>query len=290
MTDFNPTDPMMHVAYLGLGLLVGGLLAWFLGARSGSRRVLGSLSALAKGLKAGNLPDPGRMTVDEAPEVKEIREALVARWVVKSGEDGDDARRAMGRVARYLRRRVEAPLLEGLDGDHNDLREGAEEALGAVEDLEFFLEDPPAPREPEARILGDLVQEVTREFASQSTVLVKVEAPPEPISVQVEAEPVKDAIFLILHNAGEFGGGQPVQVRISMEGGMGSITVRDQGPGFSAEALLRAMDPFYSTSQEGLGLGLPHARRAINAQGGEVHLRNVEGGGGEVEIRIPLRS
>ena len=132
-------------------------------------------------------------------------------------------------------------------------------------------------------------QRVTREFAGQSTVLVKVEAPQEPIPVQVEAEPVKDAVFLVLHNAGEFGEGQPVQVRLGVQDGMGAITVTDQGPGFTAEALLKAMDPFYSTTEDGLGLGLPHARRAINAQGGEIFLRNVEGGGGEVEIRLPLR-
>lgn len=280
----------MEAVFLAVGLLIGGLAAWTFGSKSGSRRILESLSSLAKGLKAGNLPAPERMTAQEPPEVQEIRIALAEGWAVKTEADGDGARRALGRISRYLRRRVEAPLLEGLDGDDGELRDAAEEALGAVEDLEFFLEDPPSPRLPETRILGDLVQEVTREFASQSTVLVKVEAPQEPITIKVEAEPVKDAIFLILHNAGEFGDGEPVQVQLTTSSGMGVVRVRDQGPGFSAEALVRAMDPFYSTTQDGLGLGLPHARRAINAQGGEVFLRNLDGGGGEVEIRVPLEA
>ena len=206
----------MEAVFLGIGILIGGLVAWILGVRSGSQRILDSLAPLTKSLRAGNLPSPDRMTVQEAPEVSKIRSALADGWSVKDESDGDEARRALGRIARYLRRRVEAPLLEGLDGDDEELRETAEEALGAVEDLEFFLEDPPAPREPKAHVLGDLVQEVTREFASQSTVLIKVEAPPEPIAIQVEAEPVKDALFLILHNAGEFGDGQPVQVRLAV--------------------------------------------------------------------------
>ncbi len=170
----------------------------------------------------------------------------------------------------------------------DELRIGADEALAAVEDLEFFLEDPPLSRAAETRNLADLVQEVTREFASQSTVIVKVRAPQEALRIQVESEPIKDALFLILHNAGEFGEGQPVQVTLGSEAGKGRVLIQDNGPGFTADALLRAMDPFYSTSPDGLGMGLPHARRAVNSQGGEVFLRNGEGGGGEVEIRLPL--
>jgi two-component system sensor histidine kinase TtrS len=104
----------------------------------------------------------------------------------------------------------------------------------------------------------------------------------------VEPEPIKDAIFLVLHNAGEFGEGQPVQVTLGADGGKAHVRIRDEGPGFSAEALLKAMDPFYSTSPGGLGLGLPHARKVVNSQGGEVFLRNGETGGAEVEIVLPM--
>jgi signal transduction histidine kinase len=79
-----------------------------------------------------------------------------------------------------------------------------------------------------------------------------------------------------------------VQLTLGEEGGRAFLRVQDSGPGFTAEALLKAMDPFYSTSPGGLGLGLPHARRAVNSQGGEVFLRNGERGGAEVEIRLPL--
>ncbi|NIR79685.1 MAG: two-component sensor histidine kinase, partial [Gemmatimonadetes bacterium] len=47
------------------------------------------------------------------------------------------------------------------------------------------------------------------------------------------------------------------------EGDRAKIIVRDRGEGFSEEAFARAFDPFYSTSDEGLGLGLPHARKVI---------------------------
>ena len=49
-------------------------------------------------------------------------------------------------------------------------------------------------------------------------------------------------------------------------------------------AFKRAFDPFYSTSKEGLGLGLPHARTLIEGMGGRVELSNVPDGGAEVEV------
>ena len=278
----------MEVVFFVGGVALGAVVAWILGSKRGGQTVRGDLTVLVRGLKAGNLPDPNRTSQAEVPEVKEIREVLAQEWTRRGAAEEDETRRALGRISEFLRHRVELPLLAGLDEGGRALREAADEALGAVEDLEFFLEDPPSSKEPETRNLAEVVQEVTREFAGQSSVLVRVQAPQEAIKIRVDPEPLKDAVFLVLHNAGEFGDGQPVQLTLGAKEGRASITIRDKGPGFSAEALLRAMDPFYSTAPGGLGLGLPQARKAVNGQGGEVFLRNAEGGGAEVEIQLPL--
>lgn len=279
---------MIEAALFALGLLFGAISVWGVWVKPQGRRTQAQLDALVEGLEAGNLPNPSKTDPDELPQIKAIRAILSREWLRVGPDRENETRRALGRIALYMRHRVEAPLLEGLDGGGSELRIGADDALAAVEDLEFFLEDPPASRAAETRNLADLVQDVTREFASQSTVIVKVRAPQEAMQVQVESEPIKDALFLILHNAGEFGEGQPVQVTLGTEAGKGRILIQDNGPGFTADALLKAMDPFYSTSPDGLGMGLPHARRAVNSQGGELFLRNGESGGGEVEIRLPL--
>jgi len=279
---------MTESVFLGVGIVLGAAVAWVLGVKHGGKKILSQFNSLVRSLRAGNLPDPSRIALSEATAIRELRELLAREWRRVGPEKEDETRRALGRIAHYLRHRVEFPLLGGLDGGSSALRAAADEALGAVEDLEFFLEDPPAPAEPKSRNLTEVVQEVTKEFAGQSTVLVKVTSPQEPIRVRIDPEPIKDAIFLVLHNAAEFGSEGPIQIGLGSEGGRASLTVRDDGPGFSAEALLRAMDPFYSTSPSGLGLGLPHARAAVNRQGGEIFLRNVQGGGAEVEIKLPL--
>jgi signal transduction histidine kinase len=50
----------------------------------------------------------------------------------------------------------------------------------------------------------------------------------------------------------------------------------------------RIFEPFYSTSPEGTGLGLPIARRIARAHGGELEIESRPGGG--TTARITLRS
>ena len=101
-------------------------------------------------------------------------------------------------------------------------------------------------------------------------------------------EALLDALYLILHNAAVFGDGKGIVSTVSSDGEWGRVLIQDEGPGFSAEALSKAYDPFYTTSEGGLGLGLSHARRVVELQAGRIHLRNRPDGGAEVEISVPL--
>ena len=65
-------------------------------------------------------------------------------------------------------------------------------------------------------------------------------------------------------------------------------TVTDSGPGFRENDLPRVFTPFFTRRRGGTGLGLPIARRIIGDHGGTVAVRNADGGGAIVEIRLPL--
>ena len=281
---------MNEAVFLGLGVLLGGGLVWLLVARPAGQKAQVQVKSLLEAVRSGELPDEDESIPGEISSVRELRGLLTQDWVLRGQEREVATRQALSRIAVYLRHRVESPLLSGLNESGVGLQEGADAALGALEDLEFFLEDPPPRPAFELRNLEEVVNEVVRDFAADSSVLVKVASPGESIPVRVDPEPLKDAIFLILHNASEFGDGAPVQVTLKRGGGEARLLVRDQGPGFSAEALFEAMNPFYSTSPGGLGLGLPHARKTVAAQGGEIFLRNPEGGGAEVEVVFPEAS
>lgn len=67
-----------------------------------------------------------------------------------------------------------------------------------------------------------------------------------------------------------------------------SLTLRDNGPGFSAEALARAREPFFTTktTARGLGLGLAICDSLIRALGGELLLANHPAGGALVTLNL----
>lgn len=68
------------------------------------------------------------------------------------------------------------------------------------------------------------------------------------------------------------------------------ITVSDTGPGFSAEALEKALDPFFTTKGgEGSGLGLPMVYDMVKLGGGDLRLGNTSSGA-SVTLRLPYRA
>lgn len=70
------------------------------------------------------------------------------------------------------------------------------------------------------------------------------------------------------------------------------IAVKDSGSGMTAEQMQHALRDFeqidrHVTEQQGLGLGLPLARRLIELHGGTLDLRSVVDQGTQVTIRLP---
>ncbi|UWQ28552.1 PAS-domain containing protein [Leisingera sp. M523] len=67
------------------------------------------------------------------------------------------------------------------------------------------------------------------------------------------------------------------------------ITVTDSGPGFSPEALDKALNPFFTTKgSEGSGLGLPMVYDMAKLAGGDMRISNTQTGA-SVTLRLPYR-
>ena len=71
------------------------------------------------------------------------------------------------------------------------------------------------------------------------------------------------------------------------------ISIRDHGPGVSEEWLAQLGDSFFRVPgqvQQGYGLGLAIAKRAIEQHGGTLSFNNHPGGGFIVSVQLPLGS
>lgn len=67
------------------------------------------------------------------------------------------------------------------------------------------------------------------------------------------------------------------------------LEIQDQGPGLTAEAASRAGSAFFTTKEEGRGLGLFLANATLERLGGSVRLFNRDGGGATTEVTLPLQ-
>jgi two-component system CheB/CheR fusion protein len=66
-----------------------------------------------------------------------------------------------------------------------------------------------------------------------------------------------------------------------------SLAVADHGPGIPAGLADRVFEPFFTTKHRGTGLGLPTAKRIVEAHGGELTLANASSGGTVARLRLP---
>jgi two-component system C4-dicarboxylate transport sensor histidine kinase DctB len=77
-----------------------------------------------------------------------------------------------------------------------------------------------------------------------------------------------------------------IWLRAEQQGDGVLLSLRDNGPGFSAEALQRAREPFFTTktSAQGLGLGLAICDTLTRALGGELRMSNHPEGGAQLDL------
>jgi signal transduction histidine kinase len=111
---------------------------------------------------------------------------------------------------------------------------------------------------------------------------------PELPAVRLDRETFRSAVLNLLLNAVQAmeGGGQLV-VRTRAAGLGVLLELIDTGPGMDAETLGKIFQAFYTTKQGGSGLGLPTARKMIEAHGGTIDIETAPGRGTKVTIWLP---
>lgn len=85
------------------------------------------------------------------------------------------------------------------------------------------------------------------------------------------------------------GDGARILIALTEGNGLAQIRVRDDGPGFPPDLLDHAFQRFAKGAKsEGHGLGLAFVRAVALAHGGRAWVRNLEGGGVEIGVELPM--
>jgi len=82
--------------------------------------------------------------------------------------------------------------------------------------------------------------------------------------------------------------GGNIFVKIKCKNNRVKVTVEDEGEGISDDLKKKIWDPFFTTKEQGTGLGLGIVKNIIESHGGTIKLSNRSAGGAKAAIELPL--
>jgi len=252
------------------------------------RRSLGRAQAAERRARAAErLAEVGAMTGGLAHEIKNPLSTigLNAQLLQESIEELAINPDERGRLARRL----------------GTLRREVDRLRGILTDFLEFAGELRLERKPaDVRALVEELADFFHPQAAQHGVRLRLDLGADGAQVaEIDAAHVKQALLNLLLNAVQAmsAGGDPsrpkelmlrVRPRQDADGSsMVAVHVIDTGPGIAPETLRSLFKPYFTTKSGGTGLGLPTARRIVEAHGGRLDVHTEVGRGTDFAILVP---
>ncbi|MCS7021160.1 MAG: ATP-binding protein [Gemmataceae bacterium] len=217
----------------------------------------------------------------------------------------------MGRMAAGIAHEIRNPLMaiklliqaagERPGGPHLRPRDFQvlEEEIARLEQivsgfLDFARPARPNPQAVDVVALASTVLDSIRPKAEAQNVALVLEGGELPLVVQADPHQLRQVLLNLLFNALEAqpdGGEIRLAVRLDRLNPAlphWMLTVADRGPGLP-EVGERIFEPFVSTKESGLGLGLSICRRIAEMHGGTLTAASRPGGGAVFTLRLPCQ-
>ncbi|GGG53227.1 sensor histidine kinase [Paenibacillus radicis (ex Gao et al. 2016)] len=303
-----------------LAIITGLLLGFFIVGVEMRRFILkplGRMSSAARQVAAGDWEVP--LPSSRITEIAEVRDAF--KVMVEGVKEANQKQRKLEEERRFVIAAVahdlRTPLfaLRGyLDGIAQGIaqtpdklakyvavcREKSAQLDRLVEDLFTFtkveyLEEELNRSTVDLRSILQNAIDSLQPLAEKKQISVKLNHTAEDMRVSGDPHLLERAISNLLDNAVRHTPSEgQIFVQCSKGEHQAKFTIKDTGPGFSAEELGRIFDPLYrgeasrNRSTGGAGLGLTISQRIIRQHGGELTARNHPDGGALLEGWIPL--
>jgi two-component system, NtrC family, sensor histidine kinase PilS len=99
---------------------------------------------------------------------------------------------------------------------------------------------------------------------------------------------IKQVFVNIARNALEaMGDTGTLTITVGVDGNSVETRFDDEGPGFNPDELARVFEPFYTTKEAGVGMGLAVCERIVTANDGIIRAATRKGGGASMTVRLP---
>jgi two-component system sensor kinase FixL len=157
-----------------------------------------------------------------------------------------------------------------------------------MKDMLLFARPPQPKRVPiDVAPLVAVTANLLREDAAMRDVDVRVDGSAPLVSG--DAEMLKMVFQNLLVNAVHAMNGRgTIRVEIASVDGACRIIVADTGPGIPPDVRAKIFTPFFTTKSRGTGLGLPTAKRFVEAHDGQISIDCPPQGGTAVHVVLPL--
>lgn len=188
----------------------------------------------------------------------------------------------------------ESPDMETLREALKDSSEQAQRAGKIVHRLREFIAERATEHYP--RDLGELTRSVAGLLEGELTrteVMCTLDLPPDLPAVHVDGIQIEQVIMNMMRNGIEAMEATPAdQRRLVVRARAATpdtvtLAVEDTGAGCDLDPPNRIFDPFYTTKDEGMGMGLSISQTIIEAHEGRVFAAPREGGGMSIGFHLP---
>jgi len=251
-------------------------------------------------------PLPGGPPSRGAPEFEALRQALrelaAALAAARERELEAERLRAFREVARRVAHEIKNPLtsmriavdqLQRHDGRTEGRNATAIQVLAAETDrldrlAKEFADFGRLPEGPRSEVdLVELLEELGRTSVPDG-VAVRLTTHDARRTVLGHYEPLRRAFANLYRNAAEAMQGRgAIDVTVTGDGAGLAVTIADHGPGIPADLRPRIFEPYFTTKDDGTGLGLALVRVTLEAHRGTISVGETPGGGATFAIVFP---
>jgi two-component system sensor kinase FixL len=112
-----------------------------------------------------------------------------------------------------------------------------------------------------------------------------------PLPVRISRVQLQQVLINLIRNGMEAMAASPRRIMTlttGQDGHFAFVTIRDTGPGLAPEVLARLFQPFVTTKETGMGIGLNICQSIMETHGGSIDAPAVRDGGAMFRIRLPL--
>jgi len=207
-------------------------------------------------------------------------------------EIGQPLMAILANAAAGLRYTKDRPELNQI---FDEIERAAADAAQIIERQRTLVRKRPLERQPvDMNAIAADVMHLVAADAYRRRVTLSAELAPVLPALSADRVSLQQVLLNLIMNAmdaveGNADGARQVAVRTSCEADVVAIEVRDTGHGIPADHLPKIFDAFFTTKEQGVGLGLAVSRSIVEAHAGRIWAEDLAGRGATFRLALPIR-